>query len=956
MRERRAMLVLCLLLACAPLAVAQQGGAVGREWLARARALDPLTHGAALKRSLGAADWTRNYAALDALARTPAGARWAHAEVRDVVQRALLSERSNLRAAAWRLLLAMDAVQACDVPLPGLAADATDEELRAWSTWQALGVGAPVQAGQAWGESAGALLEYLEAGEQEVAALSVNAGVLDPLSALATAGPGAGAAQAAWLAPGGVLRAKRFDAFLGAWLRHPSDGGLVRGLRAALVGAHADDAEAAEWIGLVEGLALVLNDPQLAPRGVLFVDALPIGAHLGVDRAGAWSRARRTGFAAEVLARAGETLGLRLVELALAMPIALERRAILFEAAGETLPARLALPIALDLDEPMAALLWRSVEGRAAPVPVPLLKPWLAPDRPADLRFAAAQELSRGLAAPDARVRAELLLEFIGCENASLRIASFRWLTEAAGSAPEAILSWDELHAAWAAAPAGPVLERLADLPQGEDAGPFQQVLLELLLDPATRTRGRIERLRWRRSEPVVRAALLAVYGEELKASLEPHVDPARRRDRRGIAHACLRAAGPQALAQPRLAQDLSALIQQVEPSAGRRSTNLNELLIVGLAGSPAGREFLQSQLQAPAAWPRRERVEAFLQLAAHGQGELAVAAGPQILRDDFPRCDGILRERIVAALAAPALPAQAFLLALARDLGTDELLAEAAMESLVRRSGESDVASVLHGGFGYERREAAARALRVGEGAAAGKILRAALPAGLVDPEGTERLLELSLLACLEARGELADDLLGRLWSGPLAAGAQDLERRFRGLGRTGMGFRWRGELELVRRLARTGRLGAALGRCPDAWRLDGRFLGAAAAAADAASPGCAGSLRLARLALVALEGEGPSRHSALAKVRVRALLLDAAERSGDFVAQAFHGDRLALALRAGGAPAREVVRLGRFPGAYQAHLEVQIQRLLARAAREESAGRTGNAQRLRALAERGH
>lgn len=942
--------------AAAALGTAQEESAVGREWLARARALDPATHGAALKESLGAADWTRNYAALDALARTPAGARWAYAEVRDVVQLALRSERSNLRAAAWRLLLAMDAVQACALDLPGLARDATEEELRAWSTWQALGVGAPVQAGQAWGEPAGALLEYLELGEQEVAALSVNAGVLDPLSALATAGPGAGAAQAAWLAPDGVLRANRLDAFLGAWLRHPSDGGLVRGLRAALVGAQPDDPEAEEWIGLVEGLALILNDPKLSARAALFVDVLPIGSHLGVDRAGAWSRARRTGFGAEVLSRAGESLGLPLVYHALALPIDLELRPVLFEAAGEALPARLALPIALELDEPMAALLWRSVEGRARPVPVPLLVPWLAKGRPADLRFAAAQELSRGLDAPDARERAELLLDFIGSENASLRIASFRWLTEAAGSAPDAILSWDELHAAWAAAPAGPVLERLADLPQRQDAGPFQQVLLELVLDPATRTRGRIERLHWRRSEPAVRDALLAVYGEELKASLEPDADPNRRRNRRGIAHACLRAVGPEALPHLRLAEDLSALIQQVDPDGGRRSTNLNELLIVGLGRSVAGRALLQSHLHAPADWPRRERVEAFLQLAAHGQGELAVVSGPQILKDDFLRCDGILRERIVIALAAPALPAQAFLLALARDLGTDELLAESAMESLVRRGGEEDVASVLQGGFSYERRQAAARALRVGEGVAAAQILRAALPLGAVDPEGTERLLELSLLACLDARGELTDELLGRLWSGPLAAGARDLERRFRGLGRTGMGFRWRGELELVGRLARSGRLGAALERCPDAWRLDGRFLGAAAAAASSASPGCEGSLRLAQLALVALEGEGPSRHSALAKVRARALLLDAAERSGDLVAQAFHGDRLALALRAGGAPAREVVRLGRFPGAYQAHLEVQTQRLLARAAREESAGREGNAQRLRALAELGH
>ncbi|MGK0220207.1 MAG: hypothetical protein ACI9HE_003717 [Planctomycetota bacterium] len=929
---------------------------MGREWLARARALDPVTHAAALQAELAAPDWTRAYAAMDALARTPAGARFAHGQARETVLLALHSEHSNLRAAAWRLMLAMDAVQACEVEVPGLAAGATDEELRAWSTWLTQSVGVPLEGQLGAGRAAAQLLEYLAAGEQDFAVLSVNSGVLDPLSALATAGPGAGAAQAAWLAPGGVLQTKRMDAFLGPWLRHPSDAGLVRGLRAVLPVAGALDAEAADWRGLVEGLALVLHDPGLPPLATLFVDALPAGAHLGVDRAGAWSRARRVGFVASVLARAGAPLGVRLLETALALPVDHELREVLLEAAGEALPATLALPLALELSAVDAALLWRSVEGRARPVPVPLLKPWLESGRPADLRFAAAQELARGLDAEDGRLRAEQLLGFVNCDDASLRIASFRWLTEASGSAPNALVSWAELYQKWAALPSGPALERLADLPQREAAGPFQNVFLQLLLDPATRTRGRIERLRWRRADPEVREALLRVYGEELRAALDPAVDAAQRRNRRGLAHACLRAAGPEALPYVRLAQDLSALIRQVDPDVERRSSALAELLIVGLGRSAGGREFLQSHLRAPTEWPRRERVEAFLQLAAHGDGELSVVGGPQILGADFERCDGLLRERIVSALAASALPSQAFLLALARNLETDELLAESAMKSLVRRGGEADVASVLQGSFGYERRQAAARALSAGEGEAATLILRGSLPVGLANPEGTERLLELSLLACLDARGALTDDLLGRLWSGPLAAGAQDLERRFRGLGRTGMGFRWRGELELVKRLARAGRLGAALEQCPDAWRLDGRFLAAAASAANGAKPGCEGSGLLARLALVALEGEGPSRNSALAEVRARTLLLDAAERSGDRVAEAFHADRLALAMRAGGAPAREVVRLGRFPDAYEAHRELQAQRLLARAAREESAGREGNAQRLRALAGLAH
>jgi len=927
------MLAACLVCAFAPLAVGQAGSAVGREWLARARALDPVTHAAALQAELAAPEWTRAYAAMDALARTPAGARFAHGEARATVLRALHSEHSNLRAAAWRLTLAMDAVQANADSLPGLAAGATDEELRAWSTWQSLGVGAPLEGELGASLAAAQLLEHMLAGQQEFAVLSVNAGVLDPLSALATAGPGAGVAQAAWLAPGGVLQMKRLDAFLGPWLRHPSDVGLVR-----------------------EGLALVLQDPTLPPFATYFVDALPTGAHLGVDRAGAWSRARRTGFVGEVLARAGAPLGMRLLETGLALPADHELRTVLIEAAGEALPAPLALDLALELNAVEAALLWRSVEGRAMPVPVPLLLPWLESGRPADLRFAAAQELARGLDAEDGRLRAEQLLGFVNCDDASLRIASFRWLTEAAGSGPEALVSWAELHQAWAALPTGPALERLADLPQREAAGPFQDVFLQLLLDPATRTRGRIERLRWRRSDPEVREALLGVCAQELRAALDPTLELAQRRNRRGLAHACLRAAGPEALPYLRLAQDLSALIQQVDPDAGRRSSTLAELLIVGLGRSQGGRDFLQLHLRPPTEWPRRERVEAFLQLAAYGDGALAVTAGPQILAEDFERCDGTLRERIVLALAATALPAKAFLLALSRDLGTDELLAESAMESLVRRGGEADVASVLQGSFGYERRQAAARALRVGQGDSAVSFLRETLPTGLVDPESSARLLELSLLVCLDARGALTDDLLGRIWAGPLAAGAQDLERRFLGLGRTGMGFRWRGELELVGRLARAGRLGAALEQCPDAWRLDGRFLAAAASAADGARPGCEGSELLARLALVALEGEGPSRNSALAKVRARALLLDAAVGSGDRVAEAFHADRLALAMRAGGAPAREVVRLGRFPDAYGAHRELQAQRLLARAAREQSAGRAGNAQRLRALAELAH
>lgn len=862
-----ALLALCAAATALDAAPAQAPAeAVAREVRARAWALEPAAHRAALAAAAGAADWSERFLALDALSRAVACADedWRCAAP------ALGDEHPNVRGAA--LLVLAHAAQGVGVEALGQLVSAPAPATRGPEESRTLVACLRMRADELRGSAAlVAALERLAAHDSARVATAAREAlwVLGPRDAT----PHVVAAQLRSLLADGRPSAERLLAAAPLLLRAGFDPGLARGLRATL--------PAGEPRALVEGLALRAGLD--ADR-----DALVEGWLAGGD-----TDTARASFL-DALAQVGdERLGAQLLDAARALDG--DARALqLVASASEALPPGDMARAALELPGDLAAEAWRVLALREHVWTARQLEPWLALEHDDALRFdvasiAADAWLRRGGEA----ALGDLLARLVRDRDAGLRIAAFRWLCDAPDFAARAAA----LHSEWSRLPLDARLERLRDLPRDGALGPFRDELVGLARDPLTRTESVVGLLGGFSDDEVVGllSDLLQEAGRELAFARD---EPAYRRiegDARVLARSVARAA-------PARTGDLEAAIeaQLAHPAPARadggRGWELAKTCAALLARTASGRARLATYLRDDV--PRRLQVEAALGLVRHG----GAAEHPGLdvhLTLHFDELDSTLRVRVLEALGHVPDTDDVFLSALAEKAGLPLEERLAAVASLGRLGEGNTLSSLLLHCVQHEVRLSTIEALARLDGDGSRATLRAFREVFRERGEVTEMLpedgdaalaLDRALLALGAYEPAYLDDALAR----PAAAAAGDLAARFRGARLPDVTFRWRAELELASDLAGAGLLADALARQGDWWGLDARFLQALAERVRGREASRALALRLFEAARVGLAGEAHVEGDAGRVERILLAQLALAEELEDWDAFIACADRL--------------------------------------------------------------
>jgi len=523
---------------------------------------------------------------------------------------------------------------------------------------------------------------------------------------------------------------------------------------------------------------------------------------------------------------------------------------------------------------------------------------WLAPGTEPAVRRALVDAAATVFAAHGDPGAGELLLR--GMEDEDGAILRTAFVALATGADPGRWL--EPLHAAWRRRDPDERFALVDAVDRGVVLTPFRADFLELGRTDVTRRRQAVERLAAFRGDPVAIEALSVWLAEELGAfaALGPDADPDRLREAelwvKGGLRALDAAAGEAAVPEIR---------RVLERSIGA-SVEIGKTAAQALGQSAAGRRELPAFL-GPAI-DGRTRVEAALQLAGREEADERVVGA---LLAGLPRAAPTLRMRVVEALgrcadrrtlaaleelvlgagAGDARAAAARALGERPDAAAGDVLLRGAAEApdpdarlaCLRAAGLWATAPGAGAGARPERERvlgvltgwfvavtdaggAGSPAERVGaeERGLWREALLEALAGGMEPggaPEGSVRALA---VRAVEARWLQA----------ALAEVEPALRARFRGEELPAVAFQWRSELAVAERLARAGRLEAALAAAGPWPGLDARFLSRLARRVAAVEGAEAVALALERAALVGYLGEAPDPEE-LQRSRLVALVL---------------------------------------------------------------------------------
>lgn len=883
-------LALCAIGAQSP---ATRPDAFEREWQNRSIAGEPERHAGAIDAAL-VGDWEARRAVLDALARSPAGVAYA---VRGLAPRARAlahDPHPNVRAAAVRLLGALDDGSLLAVALEhDLARDSLPEVRRALArglgrsgapgAGPALLLGLARDPEPAVSEAARVeLLTYGPAAAPEQLALIGNRDdegpLLDALPYLVRS-PVSPALVAELRrrvrAPGSAALVERLALHAGVDAERVV---LVRGWFATGgTGAAADLARADARRGLMLS-AVRAGDPEL---GRLLMQA-------GVELL-AYARAP----AAERRAA-----GLRFPEHAAGTDPALDpladRASFLVECAAEALAPmdaiELARAFAASALPPLGLAftedVWRRVAPRVLGWDAARVRPWLSGDGgdlPGAPRFAVAYAVSESYLRGEAPELGALFAELLDDPDDVLRDAAFRWLCDA----PDVERHLPALAAAWREYSPAERLARLRLLPRDLAPTPFRDDLLAMARVDDARTPAVVELLALFHGDAEVVESVGAWLAEELDALARgPGLQVFRRHElhAKGLLRAYSELRGVAAV--PELERDLARAITLAPALAAGEvhSPELPKRFARELARTPEGRERLVAFLGE--ATPRRVRIEAGIWLVARPEGAARLLA-------DYASCDSELRVRILDRLGrVEGDVTGVFLLRVgARPEGAlEERIA--ALAALGRRGDVTRLAQAFawmaEGARDLEARRAAVQYLGEVGGEGARRALESGLRARLALARAplageSETLLAAELFAALAEAGPIPADLVPECFRRPVESARADLERRFRGKKVPAAEFRWRAELALAERLAARGELAAALVAAGHWRRMDARLL---AELGERAWRAGRSQWPLARelftAALVGLRGEAPGEFAAQHETRVTLRLLELAEEAG--------------------------------------------------------------------------
>ena len=871
------------------------GAALAAELRARAWALAPEEHAAAIERALADERWTERALALDAAARLPDAARRmvAVAAARD----ALSDPHPNVRAAALRVWAAAHAVPP-ELARNGAQHFAADpfEGVRA----ALVELAARRPAGLARAQRR-ACLAHLAAGDGQTAA-GARRLVLQE-------GPGAADAALAAIrgcAPPGWSPGERLALAVPWLLRAPIDPELVQRLR-ALFPESGDPARA-----LVEALALhgeLDGAGPTAQREVLaraWSPPPPEDATRDPFHAQRWRSILR-----EAAEEGDADLGRALFARALAWGDATgaadaespaeDPRAFLVEGAAAALDPCEALDLALALPDELAGAFWSGLDAAVPRFDPDRTARWLAPERGEELRFAVAVALAETYERTGDAGAEALLLRLLDDPDSELRRSSFRWLAN--GPRREHVL--ERVRAAWRGHDAEERRLELRLLPRGVPLPAFRDDLLGLCADPRQRQAELIELLGGLRGDPAV-SERLGAWLEEASGALRGARDEVTYGVEESRAKALVEALGAGAVEA--LCSALERALAAPPPARAPQAL-LPKTCIALLGASAQGRArlapFLGERVE------RRARTESALQLVAapeiaHATRERAVAA----LLATHPTCDDELGARVLAALGTNSGPeALAYLARVAEDprAGLGQRLA--ALAGLGRAGAEDALGRILAASPESEVAPAAVAALVAAGTPAARARLAALWPAPQSPGLHGELLVAWARLDGLESIG------LEPAFARPIARAASGLAERFRGDDRGDVRFRWDAELRVARALARRGTLEAALEVHGAWWCLDSELC--AALAEEAAEAGASALARaLLRAARVALLGEGLAGDDAGdRRLELEARLLDLALAAEDWTEALDWSVELATSLRLDRARSACVAHhLGRF------------------------------------------
>ncbi len=515
----------------------------------------------------------------------------------------------------------------------------------------------------------------------------------------------------------------------------------------------------------------------------------------------------------------GRALGVGLLERARSIDLdgdVEDQLDLLLEGAALCLSPREAALLGRELDDERALILWQTLGGRRHRWRAADLAPWLHSERDSALRFDIALFASGQLDGPHGKEWVELFLELVHDQAPGLRLAAFRWLSDAKldGEQEQA------LRNRWAGLPQAVRWERLRDLPRNRALPTFRDDLLGLLVAQSSGVTGAIELLSRFRGDAEVSAALEG----ELASALDQVADASDEERRRTEASAT----------------DLLQALARVDPGRGRalarrglelaseeHPTTRHELgkaALVVLARSEAGRADLVCAMGKGV--PRRVQFEAALQGVKHMSEPREFADSLVAL---FDRVDQVLQLRAVRALESlegEFLSAH-FVQWITDERGQQEVQV-AAIEALGQRAALAELAPLLQVAS-PDLRLAVVDQLCNLEGAGAvlrGEIERRLVGGNAMPKDSFEAAELLDLLRALACHGPLSAQRLELILERPMARAEAELTLRFRGEGLPGILSTWRPELEAFRVLAKNGQGDQVLAAAGEWWRMDARLL----------------------------------------------------------------------------------------------------------------------------------
>lgn len=837
-----------LALLCAVLAAQDP---VADEWRARAWALDPAAHRAAIERALADERWETRHAALDALARAGQGVVWDGAHELLAPRRA--DPHPNVRRQALRATRRLGAPVAAEELAP-LARDpfgGVRLEL-----CEAL-AGLPEE------RAAELLLELAADADARVRARAFDL--------LIGRGPDAlGAELDLWERAGCDEEPERFLRALDLLRRAPPNELLIESMRLrwrALERGGAPPARLAALRAAWEALAFVqLGRGQVAPLAAGWLATFEDGDE-SLDRrrraqllAGAAAAGPDLGDLLHAAARAETSLaaGTDLLEGALEALAGDEERLLLVPVGGE-----------LDLE------LWGLLAGRRDAWDAAVVGPWLAPGIDPGVRLAVVNALAETLARSGDEGSALLLARALDDPDQNVAAEAWRALCDA--PRPVALA---ELWRYWCER-TGRDVELLRFLSRQSAPAPFRADLIELWASGAARRASVLELLASFRGDGDLARRVEAWLGEELAGlvAAPPPADGAepdeawlRQEDRaKALVGALHSIAGEGAL---------ESMERVLELSDGL-SHEVSKTCAWALGQTPAGRRRLRAWLRPEASM--RVRIEAALWIVPDDPDPEVVG----LLLERYARCDEELRLRILRVLAPTGdARALAHLAATVTGAGTspaERVVALAEVARAPRAAGA--LLAIVAAAPDVDVERAAIEQLGGLEllEPADGERLALLLRERLADPARAEQLRDEVLPALARLAPELgAVELERELLREPLRRAAGELASRFRGERLPAREFVYRGELRAIEELARQGRLEAALAGAGPCWRLDARLLlQLGERALEGGGPGARrAARRLLRAALVAFEGEAPMEDLehllCTARARLFALALD--------------------------------------------------------------------------------